>query len=65
MAKHAAPYDPTTLDIRDFVPSTSEPKHRAQIGEGFVPIRDAWATADDIKQQRHDFEFEQFQKRGL
>lgn len=64
MAKHSAPFDPQVMTFKDFI-GTEAPKHRlAPVEEGFVPIRDAWATTDDIKQQRHEYEAEQF-KKGL
>lgn len=60
MAKHTAPVNTGTLTFKDFI-GTEAPKHRATpVEDGFVPIRDAWTTADDIKQQRHEYEAEQF-----
>lgn len=56
MAKHEAPANSGSLTVKAFI-IPDAPKHRAEAG--FTPTRDAWATAEDIKQQRHEYEAEQ------
>ncbi len=42
------------LDIRDFIRSEREPAHRR-----YVPVIDAWTDPEDLKAQRHDYEYAQ------